>query len=665
MLVVTPGENEKTFKSSEPTPESAGRSEVKESRLAANKSYTVTMEKEEPAKRDSPVKKEKAAAVVECNRDAVVVEDVSRSENEKSFTSREVKSARAKQAAAFDTNISAESHTLTIMELEDDIKPDEVEEKVASVELVVNRSPVTVEDISNDDSVVRRDVTDTIKEQTASERSCNKTNLAAQREERIVLEAEKPAVQTTQREERIVLEDVKKDESTVCNVKEIPSEKRADTAEIINDNQDSIEKKKDEVKIKKEKAQDSSTNCSKKSADREGENVSEALTKKRKTGKKKKAQTQVESSNEPLKVECDKNNSKEKIIPGQREEETSPSPVKRVTIVEPQTEDSKPVPAPVSQSDVSTEVVTVQKTTEEEKERTTEPQLTARVPDLEFEFEADEGVAVTNMHFQDLVKSAAGALADRFRPGVSVTEVVTELSVEQRNVIRRPETQVALMSVAKRIGNAPSIHNIVIQEIAENQQTTESFGSKALFSALETNEAAGKDVASFFKPKDFDTSKSKAVLCQVLNEAHEIESHQKQSETFLSAIKCLVEETKEGKTVSEIITERTPREMEEMQCIESQMAIVGALEKLGHGDVTENMIAEQMSTDRIGLLNVIGTKALSSVLQQKEYSTEKIMGTFQPEDFEREQVKEKVAQILNKTQEINEGKVEVQVEEEN
>ena len=265
MLVVTPAENEKTFKPSKPTPESAGRSEVKESRLAANKSYTVTMEKEEPAKRDSPVKKEKAAAVVECSRDAVVVEDVSRSENEKSFTSREVKSARAKQAAAFDTNISAESHTLTIMELEDDITPDEVEEKVASVELVVNKSPVIVEDTSNDDSVVRRDTTDTIKEQTASERSCNKTNLAAQREERIVLEAERPAVQTTQKEERIVLEAEKKDESLDCNVKQVPSEKRADTAEKINDNQDSITNKKDDVKIKKEKAQVSSTNCSKKS----------------------------------------------------------------------------------------------------------------------------------------------------------------------------------------------------------------------------------------------------------------------------------------------------------------------------------------------------------------------------------------------------------------
>ena len=110
--------------------------------------------------------------------------------------------------------------------------------------------------------------------------------------------------------------------------------------------------------------------------------------------------------------------------------------------------------------------------------------------------------------------------------------------------------------------------------------------------------------------------------------------------------------------MSEIITERTPREMEEMQCIESQMAIVGALEKLGHAEVTENIITEQMSADRIGLLNVVGTKALSSVLHEKDYTTEQIMVLFQPQDFEKKKVKEKVAKILNIAQEINQAQVE-------
>ena len=218
------------------------------------------------------------------------------------------------------------------------------------------------------------------------------------------------------------------------------------------------------------------------------------------------------------------------------------------------------------------------------------PQIAVRIPDFEFEFEADEGVAVTNPEFQDKVKSAAMVLGNHFRQGVAVTEVVKSLSVEENNIIRRPETQVALMNVAKRIGNANSIHNIVIQDLADNIETTESFGTKALFAAVTNNMAGSEDIAASFQPKDFDSTKSKALVCQILNEAHEIETKQQEEPTeekkaeaakYLNAIQCLVEETKEGKTVSEIITQRTPKEMEEMQCIESQMAIVGALEKLG------------------------------------------------------------------------------------
>ena len=141
-------------------------------------------------------------------------------------------------------------------------------------------------------------------------------------------------------------------------------------------------------------------------------------------------------------------------------------------------------------------------------------------------------------------------------------------------------------------------------------------------------------------------------------EEEHTEEKKAEAAKFLNAIQCLVEETKEGKSVSEIITQRTPREMEEMQCIESQMAIVGALEKLGHADVTENIITEQMATDRIGLLNVIGTKALSSVLNDKAYTTEQVMVLFQPEDFEKPKVKRKVVKILNIAQEVNQAQVE-------
>ena len=127
---------------------------------------------------------------------------------------------------------------------------------------------------------------------------------------------------------------------------------------------------------------------------------------------------------------------------------------------------------------------------------------------------------------------------------------------------------------------------------------------------------------------------------------------------FLKAIKSLVEEINEGKTVSEIISERQPKDIENMQCIESQMAMLSVVGKLGYSNVTQNIVLEQMSSDRIGMLNVVGTKALTSILKENSYTTEEIIQLFNTEDFEYEKIKEKVAYVLNMAQEINQAQVE-------
>ena len=127
----------------------------------------------------------------------------------------------------------------------------------------------------------------------------------------------------------------------------------------------------------------------------------------------------------------------------------------------------------------------------------------------------------------------------------------------------------------------------------------------------------------------------------------------------LMAIKKLVEETREGKSVREIVAGTAPKQIEEMQCIETQMAIISAMEKLGHSNITEKIIVEQLNSERMGLLNTIGTKALSTVLQSTAYTTKEIMTYFHPEDFKTEKVKSRVAQILNFSQEVNQTQVEM------
>merc|ERR1712045_693524 len=119
------------------------------------------MEKEQPAKYDLNTKKENASAEVEVV-EAVVVEDVTKAEEEKIFKSRELRSDRARQGATHDTNISADTSSLVIMELEDNIEQDnEVIKEVASAGFEVNKSPIIVESTSKDDSVVCTNIAET------------------------------------------------------------------------------------------------------------------------------------------------------------------------------------------------------------------------------------------------------------------------------------------------------------------------------------------------------------------------------------------------------------------------------------------------------------------------------------------------------------------------
>ena len=109
--------------------------------------------------------------------------------------------------------------------------------------------------------------------------------------------------------------------------------------------------------------------------------------------------------------------------------------------------------------------------------------------------------------------------------------------------------------------------------------------------------------------------------------------------------------------MKEIISVRQPKDIEKMQCIESQMAMLTVVDKLGHSSVTQDVILEQMSEDRIGMLNVVGTKALTSVLKENSYTANEVMQLFSTEDFQPVKVKQAVAKVLNMAQEFNQAQV--------
>ena len=288
-----------------------------------------------------------------------------------------------------------------------------------------------------------------------------------------------------------------------------------------------------------------------------------------------------------------------------------------------------------------------------------QPKLTSSeesLPDLDMDTNA---VAVVNEDLVNRINKISSIIVQNLNPGISVAEVSTYLSIEDEKTLRKPEAQVALFNAAKRIHDEPRfIESVIVKEISENNQTTETFGTRALILANVTNQ----DVSLFFEPKDFDCSKLRTTLCEILNSAHDVEIKKPQyrmkrqksgKEKYFGAIKSLVDESKAGKSVTEIISGKQPKEIESLQCIECQMGMLCIVENLGHGKVTEDVVLEQLSSDRVGMLNIVGTKALTSVVKEKPYSSEDILENFNPDDFESENVKKKITKILNVVNAVN------------
>lgn len=281
------------------------------------------------------------------------------------------------------------------------------------------------------------------------------------------------------------------------------------------------------------------------------------------------------------------------------------------------------------------------------------------LPDLEMD---TSDISVLNEDLVNKIKKISKEIAEKVSPGISVHEVTAHLSTEDVKILKKPEAQVALFNAAQRIHNKPKIiQNQIVKEISMNSQNTETFGTRALLFANEIKSNKNQDVTSFFEPKDFDCSKTRTTMCEILNSAQDLKSKKPQTNNnssrtdkkYMEAIKSLVVESNEGKPVNEIISEKQPKDVENMQCIESQMAMIAVVERLGFEKITEDVVLDQLNSDRVGMLNIVGTKALMSVMKDKPYSNDEIMKQFKPDDFQHDKVQERVTKILNVAKAVN------------
>ena len=348
-----------------------------------------------------------------------------------------------------------------------------------------------------------------------------------------------------------------------------------------------------------------------------------------------------------------------------------PNSIKGTSILKQQLVDNLKVNASETKSEVNKPKTGVLKEKCKEKQDVTvddssvtdQPRWTSSeesLPDLEMD---TSDISVLNEDLVNRIKNISSEITKKISPGISVQEVTAYLSTEDLKILKKPEAQVALFNAAQRMYDKPKvIQNHIVKEMSLNRENTETFGTRALIFANEIKSNISQNVTPFFEPKDFDCSKTRTTLCQILNHAHDLKTKKPQTknnssknnkEKYMEAIKSLVVESNTGKPVNEIISEKQPKDVENMQCIESQMAMIAVVEKLGYEKVTEDVVLEQLNSDRVGMLNIVGTKALMSVLKEKPYSTEEVMKQFKPDDFQHENVQERVTKILNVAKAVN------------
>merc|ERR1719266_3250232 len=108
-----------------------------------------------------------------------------------------------------------------------------------------------------------------------------------------------------------------------------------------------------------------------------------------------------------------------------------------------------------------------------------------------------------------------------------------------------------------------------------------------------------------------------------------------------------------GASVNEVISAYDAHEFPELEKVESQMAMIKAVERVGQSaSVHEVLLQECIGKKEVDLQNV-GFKALISTLSKESFKVDEVITQFQPEDFKEEVVQERLAQLVTEAQDLD------------
>merc|ERR1719474_707799 len=115
-----------------------------------------------------------------------------------------------------------------------------------------------------------------------------------------------------------------------------------------------------------------------------------------------------------------------------------------------------------------------------------------------------------------------------------------------------------------------------------------------------------------------------------------------------------------GASVNEVNAAYEAHEFPELEKVDSQMAMIKAVERVGQSAVVQEVLAQECTgKDEVDIQNV-GFKALISTLRKESFKVDEVITQFQPEDFEEEVVQSRLAQLVTEAQQCD---AEVKTEE--
>ena len=118
-----------------------------------------------------------------------------------------------------------------------------------------------------------------------------------------------------------------------------------------------------------------------------------------------------------------------------------------------------------------------------------------------------------------------------------------------------------------------------------------------------------------------------------------------------------------GASVNEVISAYDSHEFPELEKVESQMAMIKAVERVGQSATVQEVLQQECAGKKEIDLQNVGFKALISTIEKESFKVDEVITQFQPTDFEEEVVQERLGQLVTEAQQLDIAEVSKQTTE--